>query len=1053
MCQLNRIETFFFCYRPKKRRAKKRYSTLDFSDDKSYFQKACSHEIWYPKTKRNYNYSRKRKKTEKNESPKNELASYLSFSDTDEKPFKNFNPFLNEMGLFRIKEEVDPSSSTLLSQVKTEPRDDRPKSISVWKIRIKSAYELGSNILFVDISNESGTGPKPPPYQPVFSDLITNEAEAKLTKSTNFMTKFNIPVISSLYKEFFTNDNRMIIKKVAEVLQNLSENIKKKNDKLTEINCSRSTDAEKLMLRHQAHGEFNRVRDANQIVLKQQFEVIGESFNHENFEILFLLFFLGILKTFIVSVSNKKGTLFKKIVSLLSQSLSSCEYQNERILNLLKSKDFRADCLALVHFLEKYSETKFFDMLVISDADKKQLLSAKNLGDRVDVSESASKPSLLSTNAKIPSIVKYSKGMKILPVGSNLLLQSSNSSSTIQSKVEPMTELNKKKSKITSALINSMNAVKYAPVNQIASKISSTKKPLPPPNFIPVTSLSLSAPNYKVSRTKSTAAPSIGPPPYSVGISAGTISFSAVNAVSNSAPNSSASIQSMSRLLNSNSNTQPSGGFTHFSSCAQPMCTYSTSTSFANSSSIAQSGTTFMNSSSNILPIRNFTNSNPGIQSIIPSNCGQSMPQLTLPVSSTTIPTSSYPYVIHSSLPPVVPSKYTPNVVLTASHSSNRSHSVIVTPGSSVVSVSHAMGPPPPYTVTSIGVTARGIVQPSPPLPQLLPPVVPPLLPQSDTVPTCGIMQSSSPLPQLLPPALSNLHSPSAEDIGRGILQPLSPLAQLQPLSVHMLPQTPIEPSTTRGIMQSSPPLPELLPPAVPNLQAQPINHAFINTITSDASAQNCNEMSLSATDAASRREFVLRTYGSAREVNKRVQIPSLCDQNGLTSKSHQPGSADNPALSIASAGSPHHSIASGSCADGGASITVASSQANGPFSPYRTISPAGNSENIQPHSPHSLLHQNVGDSGSRLVKDPSYSICPTTSSNDGLTLRSLLIDNGRAPLVNQNGPIEAPFQYAEKSNFSLDLPPVLSPDAITNDTLVTNHLPMANYVGSPYSC
>lgn len=964
----------FFC-RPKKRRAKKRYSTLDFSDDKSYFQKACTQEIWYPKSKRNYNYSRKRKKTENNEPPKKKMPSYLSFTGIDEKPSKKCNPLLNEMGLFQIKEEVDASSSTFGLPVKTEPWDDQPKSTSVWKIRIKSAYELGSNIVFVDISNGSATSSKPTTYQPVLSDLITGEAEPKLTENANFMTKFNIPVISSLYREFFTNDNRIIIKKVAEVLLNLSENIKKKNDKLTEINCSRSTDAEKLMLRHQAHAEFNRVRDANQVVLKQQFEAIGESFDHENFEILFQLFFLGILKTFIVSVSNKKGTLFKKIVSLLSQSLSCCEYKNDRILNLLKSKDFRADCLALVHFLEKYSETKSFDMLVISDADKKTLSSAKSSGDPADVSASSSKPSLLSTNTQVPSIVKYSKGMKILPVGSNLLLQSFSSSSAIQSKVDPVSNLNKK-STITPVSLNSRKAVKFTPVNQIAPKLSSMKKSVPPPTYNSVTSLPLSVPYHQISITKSTAPSSVGPPLYSVGSSTGPVSFSAINVTSHNTPSSSASFQSTSCLTNSNSSSLSGGGFTHFSSCVQPMCTYPASITSTNSSSMTQPSATFMYSSSNARPIRNLTNSSSSIQSTT---------QLTSPVSNTAVTNSSYPY-----LQPVVSANYSTNAVLTTSNSSNRPHSMIVTAGHSLLGASQVIGPLPSYTVTSVGTTARGVMQLSPPLPQLLPPVVPPLQPEPDTISACGMMQTSSPSLQLLSPAVNN------------VLVPI-----------------PVDSAPTRGIMQSSPPLQELLPPVVPNLQTQPISHSLQNTLTIDGPSQSCNEMNLSTTDLSNQSEFTSRAYGSAREVSKKVQIPSLLDQNGLVFKFSQPKSADNPTsgASMTSTELQHHFMAPVSRAN-------SNSPVNGPFSPYRTISPAGNSENIQPHSPLGQLHQSIGESGSRSSKDVNYSICPTTSSNDGPTLRTLLmVDNGRAPLVNQNGPIEAPFQYAEKSNFSLDLP------------------------------
>lgn len=861
--------------------------------------------------------------------------------------------------MFRTKKEVDSSSHSLIpTKIKNEPIDDQPKSTVVWRIRIKSAYELGSNLIFVDTASESEKSSKPTTYQPVLSDLITSEAESKLTQNTNVESKFNIHTISSLYKKIFTKDNKIIIRKVAEALQNLSESIKKKNDKLNEINCSRSTDAEKLMMRHQAHSEFNRVRDSNQNILKKQFEAVGHIFNHENFEILFQLFFLGILKMFIVSVSSSKGTLFKKIVSLLSQSLSSCNYQNERVLGLLKSKDFRADCIALVHFIEKYSETKFFDMLFISDADKKKILNPKD-----SEAESLSKPCLLSTNTKVPSIMMYSQGMNVLPVGSNLLLQSPNSSSTSMSQIDLLkADIDKKKSKIASALLKSVKGLKFSPLNPTAaSKFNVLKKPFSNSSLGAVTSLALSAPNYKVSRI-TVASPSTGPISYSVSSSGGTTSFSAVNALSNST------------AANSNSSSQLKDVLTDFSSRAQPMCTYSryssnipSTSAFTNCSSIVPSSSSFMNSSSNTQCMNTFTNSSSSSTHTLPGSCNQSAPQMISSLGSSTIPiSSSYPIVMHSGLPPVVPANYTPNVVLSASHASNRPRSVIVTPA---IGVSNARALPPTYTATNVRAATQRIVQPA------------------------------SPLHQLLSPAIPNLLSQSADASNQGIRISSYPLAQIPPQEVpNLLPQPPANPS-------------------------------------SDSAAHNYPRVSLSPIDVDSQSASTLRTYGSANEVKNRGPLPSLFNQNGMPSKFHPAVSADNSILSTSMA-----------------SATVVSSPANVAFSHYRTISPAGNSENIQPNGPHSLLLHNPGDNGSKLIKDHNFTTCPTASPSDGLSLRTLLMDNGRSPLMNQNGPIEAPFPYSDKANFSLDLPPAMSSNPLTHDSvLATHHLPINNFASSSY--
>lgn len=299
----------------------------------------------------------------------------------------------------------------------------------IGKIRVKTPAELGSTVIFIDKSEDLSGILLPTTdvsFQNYFSDLIINTDDADKTENSISVEKLNIQLISKLYKKFFTLENQTKIKKVAELLQNLNENIKRKIDRLVEIKKdNKSTEAEKLMLRHQAHGQFNRVRESNEAALKEQFDIFGKIFDDENFQILFQLLFLGILKMFIVSVSNKKGTLFKTIVNLLLQSLSNSGYKDERIFNLLKSKSFRDECIAIVQFIEKFKETKFFGMLFLSESDKINMLKRINGNHNNELLEIDSENNSCSTknNTISTDLSVNTSNLPIVSCGSNLLLQ------------------------------------------------------------------------------------------------------------------------------------------------------------------------------------------------------------------------------------------------------------------------------------------------------------------------------------------------------------------------------------------------------------------------------------------------------------------------------------------------------------------------------------------------------------------------------------------------------------------------------------------------------
>lgn len=281
------------------------------------------------------------------------------------------------------------------------------------KLRIKTAAELGSAILFVDC-NMKNRSPVPISFQSAFTSSSKSRDDLKVDVDC----KLNIKVISRLYKKFFTTENQSRIRKVAEILQNVTENVDRNNERILEINSCKSSDAEKLMLRYQAYSDHKRKLEAHHIALKEQFEIITKIFNNENFNILFQLFFLGILKILLVSAPNKKGTLFKRIVSQLSSSLESSGYKNDRIFSVLKGKQFRDECISLVQFIEKYSKTEFFEMLLLTDSDKMKISKKQGLCSKES-------PPVSSKNLNVSGsfVSKLNLGnIEVLPCGYNLLL-------------------------------------------------------------------------------------------------------------------------------------------------------------------------------------------------------------------------------------------------------------------------------------------------------------------------------------------------------------------------------------------------------------------------------------------------------------------------------------------------------------------------------------------------------------------------------------------------------------------------------------------------------
>lgn len=949
---------------------------LNFHDDKSYFEKACSQDIWSQKPKKKYKPRKKRKTKEELKSlRKYKVPRVVPDSDSEEGSFLKFSAYLTDG--FRIKEESHQGDSILTAGIKKEPWNERfrikqePRNEAVVtfvpKIRIKSAYELGSSIVFVELSPGSAIGSKFA-IQPALSDLIASDAAVQ--RSAAMAARYNIQTISNLYREFFTKENQTVIKKVAEVLQNLSENIERKNEKLTAISNSRSTDAEKLLMRCQAHSEFSRVKEVYQGALRQQFEEIGRIFEHENFEILFQLFFLGILKACMLMVSNKKGTVFKKIISLLSQSLASSNYKNDRVFGLLKSNDFRADCIALVHFIEKYSDTQFFDMLLISEVDKMKILSVKSIKEPPDISKSSF--SFLSTHSRIPSVVKYAKGMNILPVGSNLLRQQPS---------QFKTEIKKKKSvkkvsrpKVLPVFNNTLSPPYPVPPasNQLLPESGSHSVPtLPPsvPNYaatstIPesslrsVPTLPQPVPNYVPTSTIPTQ---LSCPPYSIQhtIAVPPVStfYSAMDTVPSSAPTTTSCVGSCTFSGTQNSN------------------------SFSNQIALT-SGSSYSHTN----PIFSMTSQSALSRSTVP------LPRYP------TVPSSTNLYGI-TSLPPVIPTNQVPNVVLSAAHTNNRPHSVIVRPEGPMLGGNDSIVP---SSVCGGSGAAQGMYA-------------------SVSQPSALSIQTQSTSHTMTETTASGYSAQNPINLN---LLPVENKNQNGSVS-----QSIRRPSSTYCGTSAAPQgmYASVSQPSALSTQSQSASHTMTETTTSGYSAQNSANPNLlpeneNQNDSAS--QSTSRTYSGAKHQINRHMLPPVFSSNPTPPRFY-PAVCTNNQLTSTTTEVVHHFTAPGLGENGVASGNVPSSTVA--LSTYRTISPAGNSENIQPSSPHSLLPS--VESGARM-KDASYSVCPTTSANDGLTLRTLLSDGGRAPLVNQNG------------------------GTVISDLLVSPNLqPMANYATSSLPC
>lgn len=418
------IFIFYFFGRPsRKRNAKRRYDTLSFDrlDDDRYFEMACEEPTYQTvrrtrKTRKKVNYKESESSEESEPPPEITIKKEPEQLQVSEQPLLKIK---HEPKPECYKVEINPIiiKTENLTNIKTESKLFTKHNA---KLRIKTAAELGSSILFVDCNTKTSS-PVPISFQSVFTSSSKSRNDLKIDVDC----KLNIKIISRLYKKFFTTENQSRIRKVAEILQNVTESVDRNNERILEINSCKSTDAEKLMLRYQAYSDHKRKLEAHHIALKEQFEIIAKIFNNENFNILFQLFFLGILKIFLVSSPNKKGTLFKRIVSQLSSSLESSGYKNDRVFSVLKGKQFRDECIALVQFIEKYSKTEFFEMLLLTDSDKMKISKKQGLGSEESPPVSSKH---LNVSGNFVSELNL-ENIEVLPCGYNLLLPQLNKGS------------------------------------------------------------------------------------------------------------------------------------------------------------------------------------------------------------------------------------------------------------------------------------------------------------------------------------------------------------------------------------------------------------------------------------------------------------------------------------------------------------------------------------------------------------------------------------------------------------------------------------------------
>lgn len=308
------------------------------------------------------------------------------------------------------KSDVDPPVSCHSADDQTESENRQKCIVKVDedlvrvppRIRVKSSAELGSSIVFVDMSStQSAVQSSKLPFKSIGND------------TKDLSSKLNVETICQLYLEFFTSlEIQARIIKITEILQELSSHIQTKQDKFENINNSRQTDSEKLMQRHQANNNLNRNISRLQEGFEKEFSTLRENFLEGNYEIRLQLFILGILRLWIVvSNSNEKKNRFRNIIHLLSMLLSS--RNDGRIIEMLKAKTFRDECNSLIHFIEQCNETDAFEMLS-SGESKSHHRGSKDM---------SSSP-LHVGNQKRASIIPYRENLNVLPCGVNLFRQS-----------------------------------------------------------------------------------------------------------------------------------------------------------------------------------------------------------------------------------------------------------------------------------------------------------------------------------------------------------------------------------------------------------------------------------------------------------------------------------------------------------------------------------------------------------------------------------------------------------------------------------------------------
>jgi len=177
--------------------------------------------------------------------------------------------------------------------------------------------------------------------------------EDKRSESCKNKTEENKIKIEDLYERYFSKSVQDTIVIIANILNVISLSNNHHKSRMDE-SFRKKTEAEKLKERCDANRLHGRHKKILEKKLKSYFTDVVSLFQESEFVEAFQMFFLSILTVLRVldQPKFKKGSIFKNLVLLLWNILKNTEYNNPKVFTLLRSKDFRPNCIDIISLIE-----------------------------------------------------------------------------------------------------------------------------------------------------------------------------------------------------------------------------------------------------------------------------------------------------------------------------------------------------------------------------------------------------------------------------------------------------------------------------------------------------------------------------------------------------------------------------------------------------------------------------------------------------------------------------------------------------------------------------